>query len=341
MINVAINGYGVIGKRVADAVAAMPDMNVVGVADTASDFRVALARHHGHALYGSTEDATRSMAAAGLDPAGELRDLLTAVDVVVDTTPKGIGAANKAVYESAGLKAVFQGGESHDLTGMSFVAQANYSDAVGRQFARVVSCNTTATVRVLNAFKSQGLLRRARLTLMRRGTDPWESHLGGMINTLLPEPHVPSHQGPDAQTVVPDLDLVTVAASGPFNLAHVHFAVIQTPEPTTRDRALDALRTAPRIALTRADQGVAAPNSVLEITRDLGRHRGDLWEVALWEDTLTVQDDEIFCSYVVHNESIVVPENIDAIRALAGIERDPTASIALTDTTLGVRARLP
>ena len=341
MINVAVNGYGVIGKRVADAAAAQPDMQVVGVADTATDYRVALARHHGYDLYGSTEEAVAEMAAAGLDPGGGLSDLLAAADVVVDTTPKGIGAANKTVYEAAGVKAVFQGGEPHELTGRSFVAQANYREAIGQRFVRVVSCNTTATVRVLNAFETRGHLRRARLTLIRRATDPWESHLGGMINTLLPEPHIPSHQGPDALTVLPGLDLVTIAASGPFNLAHVHFAAIETPTPMTRGDVLELLEQAPRIALIRADQGVAAPNSVLEITRDLGRPRGDLWEVALFEDTLTVQDNEVFCSYIVHNESIVVPENIDAIRALAGVEPDAATSIARTDTALGIRSRLP
>ena len=54
----------------------------------------------------------------------------------------------------------------HDLTGGSFVAQANYSEAVGQQFVRVVSCNTTAPIRVLNAFKTRGLLQRACLTLI-------------------------------------------------------------------------------------------------------------------------------------------------------------------------------
>ena len=316
-------------------------MTVVGVADTATDYRVALARHHGYDLYGSTAAAVAEMSSAGLDPVGDLSDLLAAADVVVDTTPKGIGAANKAVYESAGVKAIFQGGEPHELTGRSFVAQANYSEAVGQQSVRVVSCNTTAIVRLLNAFKTQGHLRRARLTLIRRGTDPWESHLGGMINTLLPEPHIPSHQGPDALTVLPGLDLVTIAASGPFNLAHVHFAIIETPTPITRGEVLELLEQSPRIALIRADQGVAAPNSVLEITSDLGRPRGDLWEVALFEDTLTVQGNEVFCSYIVHNESIVVPENIDAIRALAGTEPDPTTSITRTDAALGIRSRLP
>ena len=36
-IKVAVNGYGVIGKRVADAVALQPDMELVGVADVAVD----------------------------------------------------------------------------------------------------------------------------------------------------------------------------------------------------------------------------------------------------------------------------------------------------------------
>jgi len=37
---VAVNGYAVIGKRVADAVRAMPDMELVGVADVASHWRI-------------------------------------------------------------------------------------------------------------------------------------------------------------------------------------------------------------------------------------------------------------------------------------------------------------
>ena len=64
MINVAINGYGVIGKRVADAAAAQPDMNGVGVADTATDYRVALARHDQYELYGSTSAAMAEMTSA-------------------------------------------------------------------------------------------------------------------------------------------------------------------------------------------------------------------------------------------------------------------------------------
>jgi len=42
-------------------------------------------------------------------------------------------------------------------------------------------------------------------------------------------------------------------------------------------------------------------------------------------------------AYQVFNEAIVVPESIDAIRALAGTVTDGPTSIAMTDGALGVR----
>lgn len=47
--------------------------------------------------------------------------------------------------------AIFQGGEKHEIAGLSFVAQVNYAEALDKQHARVVSCNTTALCRVLHA----------------------------------------------------------------------------------------------------------------------------------------------------------------------------------------------
>lgn len=339
-IKVSVNGYGVIGKRVADAVALQPDMELVGVADVAVDYRVRLAAERGYRLFGSTAEATTEMREAELDPAGSLEELLAESEVVVDATPKRVGAANKPAYEAAAVKAIFQGGEKHELAGVSFVAQANYAQALGKDFVRVVSCNTTGLVRVLGALRSARLVERARAVLIRRGTDPWESHRGGLVNTLLPEPSVPSHQGPDARTVLPDLDLVTIAAAGPFNLSHVHFAVVEAPRETNTKEVLEALTEAPRIVLVRASDGVEAPNSVIEIVRDLGRPRADLWEVALWEDSLAVSGREIFLTYQVHNEAIVTPENVDAIRAVTASEPDAASSISLTDDRLGIRREL-
>ena len=341
-VRVAVNGYGVIGKRVADAVAAQDDMVLAGVADVAADYRLKVAVERGYAVFASAPERRGEMEAAGVPVAGSLDDLLGQVDVVVDCAPKKLGAANRERYARAGVKAIFQGGEKHEVAGYSFVAQVNYAGALGRDTTRVVSCNTTALCRVLHALHGRGWVKRTRAVLLRRATDPWESHLNGMINTAVPETRVPSHQGPDARTVIPDLDITTMAGSGPYNLSHLHFTMVETTRPVSRDEVRAALEDAPRVAFVRAADGLVGLNSVVELMRDLGRPRNDMWEVAVWEDAIATDDREIYLTYQVHNEAIVIPETVDAIRALTAIETDGARSIAKTDAALGVvRSFLP
>lgn len=336
-IRVAVNGYGVIGKRVADAVQLQPDMDLVGVADVVSDYRVQAGAVLGLPIYASLPEKAADMKAAGIPITGTLDDLLAQVDVVVDCTPKGIGAKNLARYREVGVKALYQGGEKHSLTGHSFVAQANYESTLGLDATRIVSCNTTSTVRTLLALRDAGLLKKARGVLMRRATDPWESDHSGIMNTIVPEPDIPSHQGPDAQTVVPDLDVITIAAKAAHTQTHNHYWVVELTREASQEEVLDAFRAAPRIAFIRMSDGVVALNSTIELMKDLGRPRGDMWEVALWEDVLTVQGTELYYTYQVYNEAIVTPENIDAIRALAGTVKDGRESIRMTDEALGMR----
>lgn len=240
------------------------------------------------------------------------------------------------MYRRRGVKFIVQGGEKHSVTGHSFVAEVNYASAVGREATRVVSCNTTSVVRTLSALKRAGLLRRARGTLLRRATDPWESHEGGIMNTLVPESEIPSHQGPDAQTVDPDLDVVTMAVKVPETLAHLHYWVVDMTRAASKDKVLAAFRSSTRIALMRFGDGLGALNSVKEMMSDAGRPRADLYEVALWEDMLKVQGEALYYAYMVDNQAIVVPETIDAIRALTQAETRPIGSISRTDAALGI-----
>ncbi|MCC6430330.1 MAG: type II glyceraldehyde-3-phosphate dehydrogenase, partial [Gemmatimonadaceae bacterium] len=84
---------------------------------------------------------------------------------------------------------------------------------------------------------------------------------------------------------------------------------------------------------------VAALNVTAELMKEIGRPRGDMWEVALWEDILTVEGKELMYAYQVDNQAIVVPETLDAIRALTGSERDGALSMRRTDESLGIRQR--
>jgi len=338
-IRVGVNGYGAIGKRVADAVLLQADMTLVGVADVATDWRPTAAAERDMALFSADPARTEVLRGVGLDVAGELDDLLRQVDVIVDCAPKHVGARNAERYRAAGVRFVVQGGEKHEATGHSFVAEASYREAVGRDSTRVVSCNTTSIVRTLSALKRAGLLRRARGTLLRRATDPWESHLGGIMNTVVPEASVPSHQAPDAKTVDPTLDVVTMAVKVPETLAHVHCWTVELTRAASRDEVLDAFATSSRIARARVDSGLGALNAVKELALDLGRSRGDIYEVVLWEDLVTVLGDEVYYAYMVDNQGIVIPETIDAVRALSGTEPDGGRSILKTNEALGVRVR--
>ena len=335
-VRVLVNGYGVIGKRIADAVAVQDDMELVGVADVVSDWRIKVAVEKNYSVYASTPQAADLMHSAGIPVVGILDDLLKQVDVVADATPKKVAAANFEKYKAAGVKSIFQGGEKHSLTGHSFVAQANYETAIGRGATRVVSCNTTSIVRTLGALKNAGLLKKARGVLIRRATDPWESDHSGVVNTVVPETVIPSHQGPDAQTVIPDLDVNTIAVVAAHTTSHLHAWSVELTRAASKEEVLAAFRAVPRIAFLRASEGVVALNSTLEMMADLGRPRGDMWEVGLWEDSLTVKDNELFYNYQVYNQAIVVPETIDAIRALTGIEKHGLKSIAKTDKAMGL-----
>ncbi|NWG54754.1 MAG: type II glyceraldehyde-3-phosphate dehydrogenase [Hydrogenophilaceae bacterium] len=339
-VRVGVNGYGVIGKRIADAVAAQEDMELAGVADIVADWRIQPARRRGFAVFAAAADAGAAMRAQGVDIAGALADLVAQSDVIIDCTPKKIAAANIEIYRGAGKKFIVQGGEKHATTGHSFVAASSYASALDRQSTRVVSCNTTSIVRTLGALKRAGLLRRARGTLLRRATDPWESHLGGVMNTLVPEANIPSHQGPDAQSVDPDLDVVTMAVKTPETLAHVHYWTVQMTRPAGKQEVLEAFAVCPRLLPIRMSEGLSAINAVKEWTADAGRLRGDLYEVAFWEDMLTVEGDELFYAYMVDNQAIVIPETIDAIRALTGVEREADASMRKTDRALGIPLRI-
>lgn len=333
---VAVNGFGVIGKRVAEAVSKQKDMKLVGVSDIVSDYRVKMGETKGYPIYCSIPERLPDMKKAGVEVQGTLEDLLKKVDVVVDCTPAGLGAKNKVLYDKSGVKSIFQGGEKHELTGRSFVAQCNYDESLNKDSTRVVSCNTTGICRTVGTLQDTLGVRKARVVLFRRGTDPWESHKTGLINTVVPESHIPSHQGPDAQTVIPKLNITTMAAKGPFTIGHLHFAMVQMKDNPERKDVLKVLRNAPRLAPVRTSDGVDSMNAVAEMMRDLGRPRADMWEVAFWEDILSVEDGEASLVYQVHNESVVVPENVDAIRALTGLESNWKRSVAMTDKSLGI-----
>ena len=129
---------------------------------------------------------------------------------------------------------------------------------------------------------------------------------------------------------------ITMAVKGSHTQNHLHYWTVELTRPANREEVLTALRAMPRIALVRRADGSVALNCTIGLMKDLGRPRGDMYEVALWEDILTVQGKELFYTYTVDNQAVVLPENIDAIRALVGTVT-AAESIQRTDESLSIR----
>ncbi len=339
-VRVGINGYGTIGKRVADAVSKMPDMELVGVAKITPDYGALIARSKGYRLY-TLSDRLDLFRKKGVEVDGTIEDLLSEIDIIIDTTPGGYGLRYKELYRKYGVKMVFQGGEKPEVADISFNTLCNYRDAIGRESVRVVSCNTTGLLRLICTLNSYYPIERVRAIIIRRAADPKEIKRGP-VNAIVPNPiSIPSHHGIDVKTVLPWLDIITSAVIVPTTLMHVHIVNIWFKKKIDIEYINEALEHNERIALidSRAT-GIKSTAEIVEAARDLGRYRYDVPELIVWKDSLYVNGRELMLIQAVHQESIVVPENIDAIRALMRIVDDPMESFKLTNKVLGIRGRL-
>ncbi len=332
-VKVAINGYGTIGKRVADAVSLQGDMEVVGVTKTRPDFEAKMGAEK-YSLYAAIPDRVEAFEKAGIKVEGTIEDLLDKADVVVDCSPGKVGAENKPLYEKKGVKAIFQGGEKAHVAEASFSALANYDEAVGKNFVRVVSCNTTGLARVLSIIKDMYSIRKVRATMIRRVVDPKEDKKG-LVNGIMPDPvKLPSHHAEDVKTVLPDVNIVTTAFKVPTTLMHLHSIAVEIDGDVSVDDVIARFEEEPRIMLFSKEDGFTSTAKIIEFAREY-RLRYDLFENAVWRESINFHDGELYITQAIHQEAIVVPENIDAIRAMFELA-DKWESMKKTNRTLGI-----
>ena len=336
VVRVAINGYGTIGKRVADAVAKQPDMKVVGVAKTRPSFEARIAVERGFPLFVAGAGKIEEFGVAGLPVAGTIQEMLEVADVVVDAAPDKVGHENVRLYDAAKLPVVFQGGEKAEVAEVSFSALANYDQAKGKRRVRVVSCNTTGLVRAASVLTARYGVSAWEATIVRRAADPGESKKGP-LNGILPTFKFPSHHGPDVRTIYPHLAVSTTAVVVPTTLMHVHVNHVQLEKPP-KDTAelLEAFRRTPRFRVFEEWEHVEGTPQVMEYAKDHGGGRPDVMENVLWAHGVKLEGSQAHFFQGIHQESIVVPENVDAIRAMFDLAPDAKSSIAITDRTLGL-----
>ena len=344
-IRVGVAGYGTIGQRLADGVAFQGDMELVGIADLAPTLALkALAENDmigangvEYKLYLVDGADPEKFKEAGIPVAGTFAELCQNVDIMLDSAPGGVGAKNKEnYYEKYGVKAIFQGGEKNSVADVFFHGYANYEKGVGQDYLKLTSCNTTGLIRAVDCLDREYGIEKVAITIIRRVADPGDYHRG--LTNALQIDKAPSHQAVDLMTIMPHVEATGILVHTPVTHGHI-LTVLATGKDgkkITRDMALEAFRKHPRIRTVTIDEGFLGNASLFKYARDLGNRRGDMYEIGLWEDSIVESGNDIMFAINIPQESVTIPETMDAIRAATKMQLTREEGTAKTNEYLKI-----
>ena len=335
-IKVGVAGYGVIGQRLADGVACQGDMELVGVADIAPTISVRALKHKGmpYKMF-NVDPSNKALEEAGIPVSGSFEELVQECDIMLDSSPGGIGAKNKELYVKHNTKAVFQGGEKNEVADVFFHGYANYEKGIGADYLKLTSCNTTGLIRVVDMLDRAAGLDKVAITIIRRVADPGDYHRG-LTNALQVE-KAPSHQAVDLMTIMPQVPCTGILVHTPVTHGHI-ITVIASPKKKIEKADLwEMANSHPRIMPVKLADGFLGNASMFRWARDIGNQRGDMYEIALWEESIVKSGDDIMFAINIPQESVVIPENIDAIRAAMKMQLTREKGTAETNKYLGMK----
>lgn len=331
---VGVIGYGVIGQRLADGVNKQGDMELVGVVDVAPTLSIRAMFDSGqpYPLYVVGEENRPSFQDEGFPIAGTLNDLLDKVDIVLDATPAGIGMKNKELYKKRGIKAIFQGGEKNDVADVFFHGYANYEKGIGKDYLKLTSCNTTGFIRAIDCLDKAVGIERVVITIIRRVADPGDTHRG-LVDVAQVE-KVPNHQAEDLMLIMPHVEATGLLVHVPTTHGHI-ISVVATPkEKITVDKSLELFDKHPRIKVVEIAKGFNSNAALFRYARDKGNKRADMYEIALFKETVVLSGDNLFFTINIPQEAIVIPETIDAVRASLSLQTDGNEAVSMTNKYL-------
>jgi len=144
--------------------------------------------------------------------------------------------------------------------------------------------------------------------------DPGDYHRG-LTNALQME-KAPSHQAVDLMTIMPHVEATGILVHTPVTHGHIITVLASGKNgKITKDQALEVFEAHPRIRVVSIDEGFLGNASLFRYARDLGGRRGDMYEIALWKDSVVESGDDIMFAINIPQEAVTIPETLDAVRA--------------------------
>lgn len=363
---VIFGGCGTVGQRVREAILKQDDMEVFAIVTRSPKENVLIPYNKGIKVYTSDNEKVEGFRELGIKDIGIMDDLFklkNSFDVIIDCTDdekKGKTGEFSLInyYKPNNIRAILQGGEKANVVEASFSALSNYDEAVGKNYVRVVSCNTTGSSRILSVLDKNYGIVKAYGYLERRGNDPHQK--GELPRGSQSTIETNTHQGKDITTVLKSLKgkITTDAKKVDKQEFHSHFWTIDFEKKVALDEIKDLLKHSTRI-MTLSDEFMFVDDGKIKFyARDCARSdvgTNDIYETIIWPEKFIraehsvypvekINDELYKCKegtrvslqILVDQQCIVVPENVDAIRAMFNMA-SKEESVQKTNYTLKIK----
>ncbi len=139
-------------------------------------------------------------------------------------------------------------------------------------------------------------------------------------------------------TIMPHIHATGILVHTPVTHGHIITVLAsgKNGRKITKEQAIEVFRKHPRIRTVTTTEGFLGNASLFKYARDLGNRRGDMYEIALWEDSVVESGNDIMFAINIPQEAVTIPETLDAVRAAMGMQVTREEGTAETNRYLGI-----
>ncbi len=316
MKKIFVNGYGSIGSRITSFIKDDPEIQVIGVGKYTPDDKVRAAISSGLDVFVPEKNIDLFK---DFKIAGSIESALNDCDLVIDAGTAGNGFKNKKnLYESRGIKAIYQGGETiYGETAVSdllFNSRVNYAKAFGKTHVMQGSCNVTGVGRIIQPFREKYSDRLVRfdVTLIRRWAD-LEQTDKELKDTI--EWSENTHHADDAKSYLgKETPLYVRAIKVPTRQMHLHIVDIRFKDTAPKPSEI--------LEIFKEEYGVATlwtakgTKEVRDFANTMNFSFTDTNMVHIHANMLESIEDTVKLMYSDDQTGIVIPENHMLLQAM-------------------------
>lgn len=338
MYKVFINGYGIIGSRLASVLSKDNETKLVGIAKYSPDEKTQDAINRGYRVFVPNKHI-KEFKKNNFDIAGNIEEAVIESDLVIDASSEGNGYKNKVkYYRPFGKKAIFQGGE--DRYGKKSVAEIihnsriNYDKTKGKDFVIQGSCNVTGMGKIIQPLieNYKDSIKRFDVNLIRRWADLEDKK---EVKDSIEWDKDPHHQD-DFKDIVPNINLYVDALKVPSRMMHLHQMTIRfSKSPPSKDALLKIFQDEFGVAILNNAKGTG---EIRKKAIELKFEYGDTNMVHIHSELIRVQEDILKISYSDDQTGMVIPENYLLIQSMLG-KKPRNEAIKLCDKLFGLKRK--